>query len=198
MHPVRPPGDLSLSYDPAGGVRLTWGSPADSAAGYHIYSAESIRDGFARVNPNLVADTTYVDAAPIPGRDVYMVRAVKLESTAGGTYLNPSPGVTDSIDVTAGVDPGLPATGLRNSPNPFHTGTEITFSQPSACQVILRIHDVTGRLVRDIDAGRLPAGTHTLRWDGKDEQGCQVAGGVYFLSLRSNDATFSRKVVRIR
>jgi len=63
--------------------------------------------------------------------------------------------------------------------------------------VIVKIHSVEGRLVREIDAGRRDAGLHKVRWDGKDTGGHPVAAGVYFISLGTDRADIPAKVVRI-
>lgn len=197
LHPTSPPTGLSLEELPTGEVRLTWSAPDDSAYGYHVYRSETVRGSFTRVNPALIEDTTYVDSAPLGGWDIYMVRTVRFETTGSGTYLNTGSGVIDSIEVTAGVEPGLQGILLENSPNPFHAGTNITFQLAHPGRVVLRIHDVAGRLVRSIDAGMYPPGRHTLRWDGRDVHGQGVASGVYFLSLDADRATLSTKVVRL-
>jgi hypothetical protein len=197
LHPTKPPTGLSLEELPTGEVCLTWYAPDDSAAGYHVYRSETVRGDYTRVNPALVEDTTYVDSAPGGGWDVYMVRTVRFETTGSGTYFNTGSGVIDSIEVTAGVEPDLQGILLENSPNPFLAGTHITFQLASPGRAVLRIHDVTGRLIRSIDAGRCPPGKHTLQWDGKDTHGSSVASGVYFLSLDADRATLSTKVVRL-
>ena len=197
LQSVKPPTNLSLEESPSDAVSLTWSAPEDSVLGYHIYRSEHLHNTFARVNPGLIEDTTYIDSAPIADGGVYMVRAVKLESTGSGTYLNLSPGTIDSIGIAADVDPVLHGDFLRNAPNPFRAGTTITFRLAKPSPVVLRIYDVTGRLVRSVDAGRCTSGRHTLEWDGNDADGRKVAGGVYFLSLDTDWATLSSKMVRV-
>ena len=51
----------------------------------------------------------------------------------------------------------------------------------------LRIHDVTGQLVRQLVAGEQPAGRHQVEWDGRNDRGKRVASGVYFCELRAGD-----------
>ena len=202
MFPVRPPADVGLECYPADAVTLTWKAPEDSLIGYHVYRSESVRGTFERLNPEIIEDTTYVDSAPITGWDVYMVRGVKLETTGSGTFLNLSPGAIDSIEVLAGVGAEQHETGARsmlleNAPNPFTASTDIAFHLENPGRVIVKIHDVTGRLVREINAGRQEAGRHTIRWDGDDDQGRRVAGGVYFLSVNTGRVELPSKVVRL-
>ena len=168
-----------------------------------------------RVNPSLRASATRRSiwltgriSPPNPTSPTAPViqstgRSRKLETTASGTYFNPSPGIIDSIEVVAAVEHptqgGLPKPiSLDNSPNPFTTGTNITFNLSSPCSAVFEIHDVTGRLVRVIDGGRLPAGNHSIAWDGNDADGHPAASGIYFVSLKTAHSVLSSKVVRIK
>jgi flagellar hook assembly protein FlgD len=47
----------------------------------------------------------------------------------------------------------------------------------------VRIYDVTGRRVRSLKLGPLNRGQTPQYWDGNDDQGGAVAGGIYFLRL---------------
>jgi hypothetical protein len=189
---------------PPGSVTLTWLAPDDSSiVGYQVYRSETVRGDFTRLNPALIEDTTYVDTSPMPGRGVYMVRASRFDSTASGTYFNLSPGTIDSIEVTAGALTEPDEISLRDvifdcSPNPFSTSTSMTYELASCGRVVLRVHNVAGRLIRKMEIGPQPAGRHTIRWDGKDAEGHRVAGGVYFLSLETDRADLPTKVVRLK
>jgi hypothetical protein len=41
------------------------------------------------------------------------------------------------------------------------------------------LHDVAGRVVRDLVRGELTRGVHDFRWDGKDNAGRRASPGVY-------------------
>ena len=75
----------------------------------------------------------------------------------------------------------------------------ISFSLPSDCAATLAIHDESGRLVRTLLGGKtLPAGPHTVEWDGRDDAGRECAAGVYFYRLSAGKETLSRKMVLLR
>lgn len=198
MHPFDPPGDLRLTAQSGGSVRLAWDPPDSSVAGYHVYRSESIRDGFERVNAVLVTDTTYVDSAPVGGWGNYMVRPVRLETSASGTYLNVGPGVIDSMEVSAAVGGKAQAPTRLDAPNPFNPGGKLMLSLARPGRVVLKVYDATGRLVRTLDAGRLPSGSHRLEWDGRDSKGANVQPGVYFCRLLAGDESLNRKIVLMR
>lgn len=90
--------------------------------------------------------------------------------------------------------------GLRSvAPNPFNPTTRIQFglSRPGAVQ--LAIYDVEGRRVRMLlDNETLPAGVHTVFWDGTNAHGSGVACGIYFVRLVGENQIQTRKVVLIR
>jgi subtilisin family serine protease len=87
-----------------------------------------------------------------------------------------------------GSDVPLELTLFGAVPNPFNPSTEIVFALPAAGQVRVRLYDVSGRLVRVLADGSLPAGENRLRWDGNDDRGRALASGVYYLRVESADA----------
>jgi len=65
-------------------------------------------------------------------------------------------------------------------------------------QVRLTIYDVRGRLVKTLVDTGLEPGSHRVVWDGRNERGERVLGGMYLYTLRSEDRTFTRKMVLLR
>ncbi len=100
MHAVTPPGALSATA--GNGVVLNWGASPEATEGYTVYRAESPMGPFSRLNRSLVTGTSFADATAPAGSLTYMVRAIKLESTASGTYQNPSQGVFTTLTVGGG------------------------------------------------------------------------------------------------
>ena len=60
------------------------------------------------------------------------------------------------------------------------------------------VHDVSGRLVRRLEAGPRLAGRHAARWDGTDSRGHALPAGVYFVRLNVGGVSSSRRVSLIR
>jgi hypothetical protein len=73
------------------GVRLSWSASTEPVAGYHVYSASNKNASFKRVTSGPVTTLDYYDSAGSNAWN-YMVRAVKSETSASGTYLNLSQG----------------------------------------------------------------------------------------------------------
>ena len=95
----------------------------------------------------------------------------------------------------------VPDAALRASllsppaPNPMTTSVALTFSIAAAGEVRLSIHDVAGRVIKELAAERLEAGTHEASWDGRNALGGRVASGVYFARLRVGGESASRKIL---
>ncbi len=84
---------------------------------------------------------------------------------------------------------------FQNRPNPFSPETRIEFELPQSGRVALKIYAVSGRLVRTLVEDRRAAGSHSVRWDGRDESGRKVASGVYFYNLAADGISESRKMI---
>jgi hypothetical protein len=90
-------------------------------------------------------------------------------------------------------------TRLRDcSPNPLGRSTTIGYELASAGPVALTVHDVSGRLVRRIEAGLRSAGAHAVTWNGTDDRGRAMPAGVYFVRFNANGETASRRVTLVR
>ena len=93
LHPVIPPANLRATV-PGNQVNLAWAASRDtSLQGYYVYRAASRQVPFVRVSgASPVTGTTFSETHQT-GVQIYMVRAVKLERSASGTYFNPSQGI---------------------------------------------------------------------------------------------------------
>ncbi|UCG43356.1 MAG: T9SS type A sorting domain-containing protein [candidate division WOR-3 bacterium] len=80
-------------------------------------------------------------------------------------------------------------------PNPFGTGTCISYGLPLATDVNLVVFDAAGRRVRKLVDLTQPAGTYRVTWRGRDDAGRRMANGVYFIRLQAADFEAERKVV---
>jgi hypothetical protein len=104
-------------------------------------------------------------------------------------------------DVTAGIDrDAMSRDELLTviGPNPGRNRVAISYVVPAAGPVRLGVYDVAGRRVRLLVDKHGWRGRHFEYWDGRDEVGRQVAGGVYFMRLESAGTTAVAKAVLVR
>jgi flagellar hook assembly protein FlgD len=64
--------------------------------------------------------------------------------------------------------------------------------------VAAEIFDAGGRLVKSLKRGFLPAGKHTLRWEGDTDAGTNAASGVYFVRVTAGGKTATVKITLVR
>jgi hypothetical protein len=81
-----------------------------------------------------------------------------------------------------------PMSGLsQNYPNPFNSTTVIRYYLPDVgyqpAEVEIVIYNVLGRKIRTLVKERKYPGRHKATWDGKDDQGDDLASGIYFYRL---------------
>ena len=89
---------------------------------------------------------------------------------------------------------------LQNYPNPFNPETWIPYVLDEATEVEIRIHDISGALVRTLRLGQKAPGEYISKheaeyWDGNNEMGERVASGVYFYSIRAGNFIDTKKMV---
>jgi hypothetical protein len=85
---------------------------------------------------------------------------------------------------------GAPATVWRIGParpTAGGDGIEIPFRLTGATRVVGVVHDLQGRLIRRLDEARLPSGSWTFVWDGRDEAGASVPPGQYDITMTRLD-----------
>jgi hypothetical protein len=86
----------------------------------------------------------------------------------------------------------------QNYPNPFNPSSTIEFVLTQAGPVQLAVYDQKGRRIRELIAGSLPVGPHSVRWDGRDDAGRNQASGIYFYRLTVSGLTQTRKMALLR
>jgi hypothetical protein len=80
-------------------------------------------------------------------------------------------------------------------PNPCRNSTTISFSL-TVSPVFIEIFDITGRRV--FKKIILNKEYNKVIWEGKNQQGKEVKTGVYFIQLKSNDQTVTKKVIVLK
>jgi len=92
----------------------------------------------------------------------------------------------------------------QNYPNPFKASTTIEYDVPEAQQIVIRIFNVRGHLVRTLVEEEQSPGYKLIVWDGTNDDGDQVSSGIYFCQMYTpsnpNGGRFVRtkKMLRLR
>ena len=110
------------------------------------------------------------------------------------------------VNLSAAVVSGssVPEDEVRNfalalgSTNPFRNEAVLALMMPHGGGALVQVYDVTGRLIRTLVSDELPAGTHRVTWDGRDDHGKPCASGVYLSRASCGDDTDIRKLVLLR
>ncbi len=83
-------------------------------------------------------------------------------------------------------------------PNPFNPSVVLPLDLATdAAEVSLRVYDVLGRRVRQVWDGPLGVGSHRFVWDGRDEQGKDVAAGVYLYQVEVDGRVEAKKTTKL-
>ncbi len=84
----------------------------------------------------------------------------------------------------------------QNFPNPFNQNTTIKFQLPATDRLSVTIFDIQGRKVKTLVKNKpYQSGYYSLRWDGKNSDGQNVASGLYFLHFKGEKYSATRKLI---
>jgi hypothetical protein len=86
----------------------------------------------------------------------------------------------------------------QNAPNPWASGTRISYSLSAPGEASLAVYDALGRRVRAFSPHALRLTPHEVFWDGRDDGGRRVPSGVYFYRLQAGGYSDTKKMVLIR
>jgi len=78
-------------------------------------------------------------------------------------------------------------------PNPFNMATNIRFTLKNSGFVKLKVYNLLGQEVSTLIDGPLRAGEHRIQWKAE-----RVASGVYFIRLRFEDLSETKKVLLLK
>jgi hypothetical protein len=112
-----------------------------------------------------------------------------------GTICEPTPclpsGVADASAASGRVQ-------LLAAPNPGPGGTTIRCVLPTRTGATLQLFDASGRMIRLLHEGVLPAGVTSFAWDGRDDAGRGRGPGVYLAQLRTPGGVTATKIIMMR
>ena len=108
------------------------------------------------------------------------------------------PGTTTTILIQSGtgvdIDTSFPTNFelLQSYPNPFNPETTISYSIPEQSHVTMEIYNITGKRIVTLKDAQENAGNYSIRWNGRDDFGRPVSGGVYLCRFQAG--TYSQTI----
>jgi len=147
----------------------------------------------------LAASTTFYDDVSLgSSQGYYYVVTAKYPSgeniPSNEVYVDIATGVTNEDHQALPEKYAL----SQNTPNPFNPETLIHYQLPKQTEVRLEIYNILGELVTTLVDEKQVAGYYTASWNGLDEHGRSVAGGVYLYCLKAGEYVQVRKMSLVR
>ncbi|HNW60436.1 MAG TPA: FlgD immunoglobulin-like domain containing protein [bacterium] len=190
-------GDLTAT--PASDrITLQWRTTTESEnLGFHLFRAGAAEGPYRQITASLIrgAGTSatpivygYSDTTVEPGR-IYYYKLADVDYRGCMTLHGPV-----CATAMAPVDYVLE----QVYPNPFNPETRINFRLKEPGRVHLSVFDLKGHEVRQLMAGTLPRGPHTVSWNGRDNHGVFLTSATYIYKLQVDDYEVSRQIQFIR
>jgi hypothetical protein len=86
----------------------------------------------------------------------------------------------------------------QNFPNPFNPFTQIKYSLAKETHVRIKIYNILGQNIATIVDELQRPGEHIIYWDGKNDNGDEVASGLYLYMIDAGDYKKSKKMMLLK
>jgi len=87
---------------------------------------------------------------------------------------------------------------FQNYPNPFNINTNIKYLVRRDSFVEIDIYNILGQKVRKLVSENQPANMYIETWDGTNDAGNLMSSGLYFLLIKTDGVSESRKMILIK
>lgn len=106
-------------------------------------------------------------------------------------------GVSNNPGNIAGV-PSNRTFAVSSYPNPFNPQLTIKYTLKNPGNVVMKVYNVRGELVKTLLNGQVAETAGTVVWDGTSDQGSNVSSGVYFVETRSGGDVSVQKATMVK
>jgi hypothetical protein len=189
MHIIAPPSGLTAIDGGNDQVLLSWNASPDSVLGYCVYRYDSVSGNYIRMNAAIIPATFSADPFPLNNLNQYMVRAIRLEKSASGTYYNLSEGIFSSVSILLGT--GTPAATISHLslfPNPCNGKCTLEFVSADAADFKLTVLNTSGQVVLETSGESMPGINHFSILTG------DLPAGIYFMKILSEEGMVFQKL----
>ena len=107
-------------------------------------------------------------------------------------YYNPDPVANSKEDIAKF------SVELKAYPNPFNPETNLAFNLKNDSNVKIAIYNIRGQKVRTLCEKHFSSGNHSVRWNGKSDNGSNSATGVYFVRMITNEGSITKKIIMLK
>lgn len=188
-------------------VNLTWVTQSETDMnGFVIYRSET------ETLSNACAVSAMIPASNSSNETVYNYQDSEVEDNTTYSYWLSSVELSGDVSFYGPVrilvnndDGDVPPpetplkTGITNVfPNPFNPHTIIAYSLKKQANTEVTVYNSKGQLIRRLVSEAKGAGLHRIGWDGKDTQGREVSGGVYYVRLTADGIHHSKKIILLK
>ncbi|MBN2008194.1 T9SS type A sorting domain-containing protein [candidate division KSB1 bacterium] len=175
-----------------GAVVLQWSTVSESNNyGFDVQRFDSIRRSFNKIGfiaghgtTSEVHHYTFIDADIHKTSYIYRLKQIDTNGTCT---------LSDPIHVDILIAGTFQL--KQNNPNPFNQSTRISYILPISGNVQILIYNVYGQKIIELVNEFQNAGQHTFIWNGLDDNGLNVASGLYYYKLQAFNSAIIRKMM---
>ncbi len=102
------------------------------------------------------------------------------------------------LGVGGGTPPAVGGPLPTVGPNPFNPHTTVRFGLDQAGWAEVAVYDLRGARVRSLLNRALPAGSHAILWDGKNDHGRELPSSTYTFLLRTAAGTQTTRAILLK
>ncbi len=144
-----------------------------------------------------------ISLAEYTGQKVYvrfLFKSAKTDNEKNGIYIDDFRIYVSSPELSGDQSTKelIPLSLQQNYPNPFNVETTISFSLDKQLQVNLYVYNIIGQKIRTLINSDLPAGNHSVIWDGLDDNKNTVGSGIYFYRLNNSEYAIIKKMLLLK
>ncbi|MCL2063574.1 MAG: chitobiase/beta-hexosaminidase C-terminal domain-containing protein [Candidatus Cloacimonetes bacterium] len=155
-----------------------------------------ITDGTHTIHFRATFETDYL-GTPIPTENITLI-GLLTERTDGrfitARFLDDFRKSSSDYDTVSQLTHML----IGNFPNPFNPSTTIAFELKYETHLNISIFNIRGQRVNTLINEVMEAGTHNVHWNGIDENGNEMASGIYFYRMLTPEQIFVRRAILLK
>ena len=103
-----------------------------------------------------------------------------------------------SYDPSGGAKKQAAGSTVACYPNPFNPVAHISMNNPELLKGGIDIYNILGQVVASLVDNYQDAGWYDITWNGKDDNGQNVASGIYLYQMKAGNFVSAKKMVVLK